>query len=113
MRIEVEHYGVQVNALCPSAIETPLLDADMAAGDDQIWRPDVREFLSKFASPYPVHEFAIYALDQISANKGIIVAPRQTRVAMFLTRLFPRLLDRLLKQLYLQELKNRKDWFRN
>ncbi|MFT5610375.1 MAG: NAD(P)-dependent dehydrogenase (short-subunit alcohol dehydrogenase family) [Arenicella sp.] len=109
LRIEGEHYGVQVNALCPSAIETPLLDANMAAGDEQIWRPDVRGFLSKFAPPYPVQEFAIYALDQIAANKAIIVAPRQTRVVMFLARLFPGLLDRRLKRLHLQELKNRQD----
>ena len=107
LRIEAAHYGVRVNALCPSAIETPLLDSGMPEDMGAPWRPDVRGYLSKLAKPYPVETFAHYALDGVASNRELIVAPFESRVAMFIGRLFPGLIAGRFRQLHKEQLMRR------
>ncbi|MCJ0764399.1 SDR family NAD(P)-dependent oxidoreductase [Variovorax terrae] len=97
LRIEAATRGVRVSALCPAAIETPLLDSKGAPDlPAPIWVPDMRRFLTRLAGPpHPVAAFAEEALDAIERNQAIIVVPGRARVAWRLARLFPGLVERL------------------
>ncbi len=83
LRSEAAGYGVRVSALCPSALETPILDIrpepelEHARG---YWIPDARRYLGRLAGVADPRHFARYALDQIAKNKGTIVFGRRARV---------------------------------
>ena len=100
LRIEAAAYGVRVSALCPAAIETPLLDAENPEDLPAIaWRPDVRRFLTRLAGPpYPVEKFAKEALDGIDRNQGIIVIPARARLGWRLGRWAPGLVEKISGQ---------------
>ncbi|MBW2245451.1 MAG: SDR family oxidoreductase [Deltaproteobacteria bacterium] len=98
LRLEAETHGVRVSVLCPSAIDTPLLDSEGPEDLEKPWRPDVRQYLTQLAgAPYPSDAFAEYALDCVAVNRGIIIAPRSTRIARFLSRLAPRLAEQRIR----------------
>ncbi len=107
LRVEAEHYGVQVNTLCPTAIETPLLDSGVPEDLSQPWRPDIRGYLSKLAPPFPVEEFAKYALDGVASNRELIVAPFQARLAVILNRVAPGLISGRFRKFYSEALQSR------
>ena len=91
LRAEAEVYGVKVSALCPTAIETPLLDA-MGPTDlpKPKWMPDVRQFLTKISGgPYPVDKLVTETLDAVERNVGIIVIPGRARAMWRAYRLAP------------------------
>jgi NAD(P)-dependent dehydrogenase (short-subunit alcohol dehydrogenase family) len=82
LRMEAAAYGVRVSALCPSAIETPILDSK---GPDDLpkppWMPDSRKFLTKISGkPYPVEKLAEETLDAVDDDVGIIVIPARARM---------------------------------
>jgi NAD(P)-dependent dehydrogenase (short-subunit alcohol dehydrogenase family) len=91
LRIEAAVYGVKVSALCPSAIETPLLDSmnptDLPA---VAWAPNVRGFLTRMAGPiYPVERLAKETLDAVERSSGIIVLPTRARLLWRAYRFMP------------------------
>ena len=89
MRAEAAENNIQVSALCPMAIETPILDTP-PAGAEGLWRPDIRKYLTKVGGPpYPVDKFAAYALNQVERNKEIIVAPLGARIRIAIARYLP------------------------
>lgn len=97
MRIEAAPLGVRVSVLCPSAIETPILDsgnpADLPATR---WRPDLRRFLTRLAGPpYPVERLAEEALDALARNVPVIVIPGRARAAWRIGRVVPALVEKL------------------
>ncbi len=95
LRVEAAEHGVQVSVLCPTAIETPLLDAPMDAGD-AIWRPDIRTYLTQVGgAPYPVDRFVANALRAIERGKGVIVEPFGARVRIATQRFLPGLVERI------------------
>ena len=95
LRLEGAARGVRVSVLCPSAIETPLLDSGNPADVLIAWAPDVRRFLSALTGPpYPVEKCAEQTLDAIDDNKSIIVLPGRARLAWRLGRLFPNLVEK-------------------
>lgn len=104
LRIEGEHYGVQVNALCPTAIETPILDSKGPSDLSIPWKDGARRYVSRLAPPYPVDKFAKYALDCVASNKELIVAPLEGRIAVRLFRLVPWLALKRIRQFYKEEL---------
>lgn len=97
LRIEAEKYGVQVNVLCPAAIETPLLDSENPGDLPNVpWTPDMRRFLTNLAGPpYPVEQFAAEALQAIEDNEPVIVIPGRARLAWRIGRFFPSLVFKL------------------
>lgn len=96
LRIEAAALGVRVSALCPAAVETPLLDTDNPKDLPEIsWRPNIRRFLTDLAGPpYPVEKLANEALDAVAANEPIIVLPARARLLWRLGRLFPAVVER-------------------
>jgi NAD(P)-dependent dehydrogenase (short-subunit alcohol dehydrogenase family) len=96
LRIEAAVHGVKVHVLCPSAIETPLLDSTPPADLPGIpWRPDTRRLLEAFAGPpYGVEALARETLDAVERNEGVIVRPSRTRFLWRLGRWFPALVER-------------------
>src|SRR5690606_15611113 len=81
LRIDAADLGVKVSVLCPSAIETPLLDADNPVDLPSLsWKPNIRRLLTKLAgAPYPVALFVKEILEEIERNKGVIVVPARAR----------------------------------
>ncbi len=97
LRLEASAFGVRVSALCPAAIETPLLDSDNPADLPKLaWRPDVRRFLTALGGPpYPVEKFAEEALQGIERNQGIIVIPARARLLWRAGRWAPWLVEKV------------------
>jgi NAD(P)-dependent dehydrogenase (short-subunit alcohol dehydrogenase family) len=90
LRLEAERYGVRVSALCPAAVETPLLDADNPADLRRPWHPNVRRYLERLAGPaYPVDRLAVEALRGVERNQGLIIIPARARLIARLYRLAP------------------------
>jgi NAD(P)-dependent dehydrogenase (short-subunit alcohol dehydrogenase family) len=106
LRVEAAGYGVQVSALCPSAIETPLLDAEMPSDlPKPSWRPNGRRFLTSLGGePYPVSKLAEDAIRGVERNLPLIIAPRSARTAALLYRLFPNLIVRQFDKALAREL---------
>jgi len=97
LRLEAAAHGVRVSALCPAAIETPLLDkrgpADLPVMD---WVPDLRRYLSRLAGPpHPVAKFAEQALTAIERNQGVIVIPGRARLTWVVSRFFPGVAEKI------------------
>ncbi len=97
LRLEAAAYGVRVSALCPAAIETPLLDCDNPADLPRVgWRPDVRGYLASLSGkPYPVDKLAEETLDAVAANRALIVIPGRARTIWRLGRSLPGLVERV------------------
>lgn len=108
LRLEAAEHGIQMNALCPVAIETPLLDNETSRDLGVEWRPDIRGYLTEIGGPpYPVEKFVDYALAQIERNKGVIVAPLGGRIRLFAGRLFPGVVGWVTRRAYRKQLATR------
>lgn len=96
LRHEAAALGVRVSALCPAAVETPILDSENPKDLPQIsWRPNLRRFLTKIGgAPYPADKLAEEALDAIEANEAVIVIPGKARFLWRLGRLAPGLVEK-------------------
>ena len=96
LRIEAAAHGVRLNVLCPSAIETPLLDSKNPSDLPVIpWHPDARRFLERLAGPtYAVDALARDALDAAANDEAIIVVPSRARFLWRLGRYFPALVEK-------------------
>lgn len=106
LRVELAEHGVQVCVLCPTAIETPLLDKPLDPVDDSaIWRPDIRRYLTKVGgAPFPVDRFVERALRRIEKNHAVIVEPGGARVRIALARWFPGLVETIGRRAYREEI---------
>jgi NAD(P)-dependent dehydrogenase (short-subunit alcohol dehydrogenase family) len=91
LRAEASGLGVRVNALCPAAIETPILDSSNPADLPQPkWTPDARALLTKLAGPpYPVERFTEEALRGLQRDQAVIVIPKRARLLWRLGRWMP------------------------
>jgi NAD(P)-dependent dehydrogenase (short-subunit alcohol dehydrogenase family) len=110
LRLEAETYGVRVSALCPAAIETPLLDRTENAGLPTLnWRPNVRRFLGQLGGPpYPAERFILEALAALERNQDIIVLPQRARIANKLGLYLPSLVAKITRKAVAQERADRK-----
>jgi NAD(P)-dependent dehydrogenase (short-subunit alcohol dehydrogenase family) len=92
LRSEAAGRGVGVLAVCPTAVETPILDKGALGGfvGRDFYRMGQRS--SSFSS---ADELAKDTLRAIERNKGLLVWPRQARTAWLFSRLAPGLLQRM------------------
>jgi short-subunit dehydrogenase len=83
LRSEAAGRGVGVLAVCPTAVETPILDKGAIGGfvGRDYYRMGQRS--------------ANDTLRAVERNKALLVAPRQARFAWLFTRLAPGLLQRI------------------
>lgn len=92
LRSEAAGRGVSVLAICPAAVETPLLDKGSVGGfvgrDYYLTGQGVR-------TAYDADRLARETLVAIGRNQALLVVPRQARAAWLLARLSPKLMQRM------------------
>lgn len=91
LRLEARSFGVRVSALCPSAIDTPILDADNPSDLPRVgWRPDVRRYLTRMCGPpCSPTKLAEGALRGVERDQALIVVPGIARAIALLQRFAP------------------------
>lgn len=94
LRIEAVAFGVKVSAVCPAAIETPLLD-NMPSDLAQLpGRPNIRRHLTNAGgAPYPVAAAVDEMIRGIENNEALIVIPSRARLLWRIARLSPALVE--------------------
>jgi NAD(P)-dependent dehydrogenase (short-subunit alcohol dehydrogenase family) len=92
LRSEAAGHGVGVLAVCPAAVETPILDKGSVGGfvgrDYYLEGQGIR-------TPYDPDRLARDTLRAIERNKALLVVPRQARAAWLFARLAPGLMQRM------------------
>ena len=91
LRTEAAAHGVGVTALCPAAVETPMLDSG------ELGRFRGRDYYLKgqgIKRPLAPDELARQALAAVAADRALLVTPRQARVAWRIGRLAPGFVSR-------------------
>lgn len=102
LRAEAALHGVRVSALCPGAVETPILDrlpdADLPPSTSA--PVTARRYLAAVRQrPIDVDRFARLALRDIERDRGVIVVPASARSLWYLHRASPALTGRLTELL--------------
>ena len=108
LRLEGAQVGITVCALCPTAIETAIIDKDNPQDLDPVWRPDIRKYLTLVGGPpVPVDVFVRNALRQIDRGREIIVEPRGARLRLLLGKWMPFLMEWAGRRAYREVLADR------
>lgn len=92
LRSEAAAHGVGVTVVCPAAVETPMLDKG------EIGRVRGRDYYLKgqgIRRPLDPDDLAAQVLAAVAANRSMVVAPRQARLAWRVGRLAPRFTQRM------------------
>jgi NAD(P)-dependent dehydrogenase (short-subunit alcohol dehydrogenase family) len=92
LRSEAAGRGVGVLAVCPAAVDTPMLDKGAVGGFVG------RDYYLKgqgISTPYDPDRLARDTLVAIERNKALLVVPRQARAAWLFARLAPGLMQRM------------------
>jgi short-subunit dehydrogenase len=91
LRAEAKAYGVQVCAICPGFIRTPMADTGKLVG--RLPREKALAEIDRLGWMSP-GDLARAALRGVGRNRSIIVAPGWMRALVALFRIFPALGDR-------------------
>lgn len=92
LRSEAAAHGIGVTVVCPAAVETPMLDKG------EIGRVRGRDYYLKgqgIRRPLDPDDLAGQVLAAVAANRSMVVAPRQARLAWRVGRLAPRFTQRM------------------
>lgn len=92
LRSEAAAHGVGVTVVCPAAVETPMLDKG------EIGRVRGRDYYLKgqgIRRPLDPDDLADQVLAAVAANRSMVIAPRQARLAWRVGRLAPRFTQRM------------------
>lgn len=84
LRAEGAELGIKVNVLCPSAVDTPILDTPAVA----LTGREVVELMG--LRPLPADQVADRALRGVARNRGVIVGSPQAAGVWLLSRASPR-----------------------
>jgi NAD(P)-dependent dehydrogenase (short-subunit alcohol dehydrogenase family) len=100
LRGEAAPRGVRVSVVCPSGVDTPILDRGMPSDLPRVATAEVtdtRAMITKLSGGrlYSADALAADVLRGVERNRAVIVAPRQARITWRLMRLSPSLLMRL------------------
>jgi short-subunit dehydrogenase len=97
LRAEAAEHGVRVTAVCPGVVDTPILDK---GGPDDLPKPaamgHAREFF-RHVQPrfYAPDRLAQDILRGIDRNTALVIAPASARVAWYLWRYAPLVVNRM------------------
>ncbi|MFC5033998.1 SDR family NAD(P)-dependent oxidoreductase [Streptomyces sp. DSM 41987] len=96
LRAEAARYNIRVNVVCPSLVDTPILDhlnPDLPA---TALAADAKTLIRTLHPwPYPPERLAQHILTRLTRNKAVIIAPARARAYDRLNRHAPRLADKL------------------
>ncbi|MEE4024974.1 SDR family oxidoreductase [Gordonia sp. PKS22-38] len=105
LRTEAAAHGVGVLALCPAAVETPLLDGPGVGGFS-----GRSYYLSGqgVRAAYPADRLAAETLEAIDRNRPLLVVPAQARMAWRFSRLAPGVMQHLATKFVAQQRQRQK-----
>jgi NAD(P)-dependent dehydrogenase (short-subunit alcohol dehydrogenase family) len=92
LRSEAAAHGVRVLAICPAAVETPLLDKGAVGG---FVGRDYHLKGQGIKTAYDADRLARDSLRAIERNQALLVKPRRAHAAWLLARLAPGLMQRM------------------
>jgi NAD(P)-dependent dehydrogenase (short-subunit alcohol dehydrogenase family) len=97
LRPEAQRHGVQLQVVCPAAVETPILDRVPSGVPATASAPvTARSYLRLLRQrPIPADQFAATALAAIGRDRGIIVVPRRAAALWYVDRVSPAITQRL------------------
>ncbi len=109
LRVEAARYGVRVSAICPAAVDTPLLDAGTPPDLHEVpWRPNVRRYLERLAGPpCPADKMVHAVLRGVESNRALILVPARARLTALVYRIAPGLVHAIGRQVVAAELRER------
>ncbi|NTW56706.1 MAG: SDR family oxidoreductase [Chlorobiaceae bacterium] len=109
LRFEAARYGVRVSAICPSAVNTPMLDAGTPQDLQKVpWRPNVRRYLRRLnGPPADPRSVAASALAGVEKNQALIIVPARAGLIAMVYRLAPGLVHSLGRLVVAAELNGR------
>ncbi len=100
LRLEAAVFGVKVSAVLPGLVRSGFLDAAKVVGDYDYQR-EMESLPIGSISPRRAGELILAG---IRANRELIIFPTVYRLVVFLFRLFPRLMTRLVARVTIQSL---------
>jgi short-subunit dehydrogenase len=93
LRGEASHHGVRVSAICPGAIDTPILVAGkFGRGPEDVPEQTIRKFWKR-AFPMNPDMFARKVLARVARNQAIIIQPWWWRLMWWMGRVAPGMTD--------------------
>ena len=92
LRSEAVHHGVGVTAVCPSAVETPILDSGQQGGFDGRRYYLTGQGMSKALDP---DDLARAVLRGVARDEALVIAPSRSKVTYAVGRLAPGLARRM------------------
>ncbi|MFS1525198.1 SDR family NAD(P)-dependent oxidoreductase [Microbulbifer sp. 2304DJ12-6] len=93
LRAEAAELGIKVSVLCPGAVNTPILKGGGINGRmPTAIPPEQQAAIFESLGPISPEAFAKRALQQIAANKEVIIVPSKLKLLWWLERLWPSML---------------------
>lgn len=96
LRLEAESHGVQVSALCPGVVRTPILAGGRYGYNTTVSAEDMVKLGEKLR-PMSAEAFASQALRGVLRGQAIIIVPRWYRLLWYVERVSPALSMRIAK----------------
>ncbi len=90
LREEAKLKGININTLCPGAVNTPIFDSSSPSDLPAVNSTELREYTREKDVSISVKEFAVKALNDIEKNKSLIIYPKLFRLIVWIYHHFPK-----------------------
>jgi NADP-dependent 3-hydroxy acid dehydrogenase YdfG len=99
LRMEARRHGVRVSVVCPGLVRTPIWEGGRYGRFKPGLDPKVLAARAERLGPVLPERFATRVLDAVERNRSVIVEPKRWRLAWYLERLSPWLVDKIGERL--------------